>query len=208
MPAETRTRRRFLAALTIPAVGAAAGCQVDISVGSTPTPEPLDAVRHERVYVADSLSLSTPDGVYSAASPGEADVVVVPGDTDRSNATIVDWLAADRYVAFVGGAAQDTWHAVQRSDAYAATFGAPQAMASSCASSSAGGGGGSGGGGSGGGGSGDADGSPEDCEPPDVLVAWRLEDVSTTYGKTWANTDDPSSRQVFEAIDEALEDDA
>jgi len=192
-----RSRRQLLAGLAVPLAGAVAGCQTNFSLGPSAPPtdtEPTyDDLGHERLYVDESLSLTPPDGLSVASEPAAADVIVLPADTARPHSDIVEWLASDRYVALVGLEAQQTWHDVKLGDEYAETFGQPQAMASSCASS--------------GSGSGGSSSSPTDCEPPDVLVVWRLEDIATTYRRTWEATDDPSPRQVFTAIDAALEDD-
>lgn len=212
------TRRDFCAALSVSALGSLAGCSAVFGDGATPTQTPLDlrALDGRKVYVDPLLSLSVPTEVEAVDSPGLADVMVVPGDTDRSRSAIVHWLARDAAVAFLGDGAQATWQDVKASGAYAAMLGEPQAGATGCAGSGgAGGGSGSGGsgGGSGGGGSGGAGGAgsrgsatPADCEPPDLVVAryLREREVGATYRKTWGATDDPDAREVFEAIDEAL----
>jgi len=197
------SRRSVLAVLSTATAGSLAGCAVLGNVGSaTPTPVEYTALDDETVYVDPVLSLSVPDGVATSDSPGDATVMVVPGDTDRSASAIVHWLARDAAVAFVGTEAQSTWHDVRDSGAYEAMLGEHQARATSCANSESSSSGSSSGGASDNANEGT---TPTDCEPPDVLVAMSHPELpSTTYRKTWAATDDPSDRQVFGAIETAL----
>lgn len=191
MHGRQQTRRRLLAGLAVPATAVLAGCGGLLPESSTPTPEPITELQDRSIYVDGSLSLSVPDVAEAVESPADADIVVLPTDTDRSNATITDWLAADRYVAFVGAGGQDAWHEVKLSDAYAEEFGEPDAMGERCA-------------GSGGGGDGE---STADCDPTDLFVIERLEDISATYGFIWNDTDDPSNRRYFEGLHDVLADD-
>lgn len=190
MSERQQTRRGVLAGVAVPAVTAMAGCGGMLGDAATPTPEPLTELRGRPIYVDESLSLSAPDIVEPVDSPGNAEIVVVPADTDRSNSAIVHWLAADRYVAFVGHGGWDTWHEVKRSDAYAAMLNEPRGMVERCAGSGSGSGG-----------------TSSDCDPLDLLVIERLEEISATHGFTWNDTDDPRDRRYFEGLDDVLADD-
>ena len=191
------SRRNVLAVLSTGTAVSLAGCAVlGNDESATPTPVDYTALGEETVYVDPALSISVPDDVASVDSPGDATVMVVPGDTDRSASAIVHWLARDAAVAFVGTEAQSTWRDVKESGAYEAMLGESQSGATSCANS--------GSGGSSGGASGDGS-TPTDCEPPDLVVAMPHPELpSTTYRKTWGATDDPSARQIFGGIETAL----
>lgn len=183
----------MLTGLALPAAGALAGCGGLLGDTGTPTstPEPLTELRDRSIYVDSDLSLSIPDVADPVGSPGDADVVVIPADTDRSESAIVHWLARDRYVAFVGEGAEATWHDVKTSDAYAAMLGEPRAMVDRCAGSGSG-----------------EEGTATDCDPLDLLVIERLEEISATSGYTWNDDEGASQRRIFEAIDETIADDS
>lgn len=187
------TRRRFLGAVSVGLLGGVAGCQIDVSIGdSTPTPEPYDALQHERVYVARSLSLTPPEGVYEASAPEEADVIVLPASHDRAQGLLVEWLRAGKHVALVGSSAESSYHELKESRLYANTYGQPQGRSKSCAAS----------GGSGGDGA-----TPTECEPPELLVAWEVDgERVTSYRRTWGGTDEPTATQVFQGIEAAFDD--
>lgn len=186
------TRRRFLGALSATVLGGVAGCQVDVSIGGTPTPEPYDSLRHERVYVTRSLSLETPDGVYAASSPEEADVIVLPAGHDRAQGLVVEWLRAGKRVAFVGQSSESAYQELRESRIFVDTYGRPQGRSESCAAS---------------GGSIGEGATPTDCEPPEILVAWETgEDGVTSYRHAWGGTDYPTDAQVFQGIEAAFDD--
>lgn len=187
-----RTRRDLLAALSVSAVGALAGCSDVLGEGSTPTPRSYPVLDGRTVYVDPALELSPPATVETVDSPGEADVVVVPADTDRGPSAIVHWLARGRYVVLLGGDAQATWHDVRDSGAYEAMLGEREARASTCSAGESDVGG--------------SAGATPDCEPPDMILAREATEIpATTVGTTWGGTDDPTARQVFEAIAEGIE---
>ena len=55
-------------------------------------------------------------------APTNADLLVLPGDTDVGAERAVDWLAADRVLALLGEAAEPTWLSWARSDVYRDAF--------------------------------------------------------------------------------------
>jgi hypothetical protein len=188
----TPTRRECLGALSIPLVGALAGCGAGFAEETTPTPRSDDALQDLALFVGGGLSLSVPDGVDAVEDPADADVIVLPASTERSAATAVEWLGAGKRVALVGEAAQDTWLDWQDSDAYADAYPDHRGRANGCAAGGSGSGGGSG--------------TATDCEPPELLVGWDpAEGPPTTYRKTWGGTDDPSDEQVFASVDAAYQ---
>jgi hypothetical protein len=187
------TRRACVGALSIPVLGALAGCGAGFAEEATPTPRSHDALEGRALYVAGEVSLSLPDGVEDSDDPTDADVIVLPAGTDRSAETAVEWISSGKRVALVGSHAQETWLAWQGSDAYAAAYPDHRGRARGC-----------GGGGSGSGA--DADGEGTDCEPPQLVVVWEPpEGPPTTYRKSWGGTGVPSEREVLGGIADAVD---
>lgn len=115
------TRRQVLAGAGIAAIGAVAGCS---GVGGDDSPEEQEytTLYQTPVYVADGVELAFPDEVPIVDAPINADLLVLPGNTDVEAEQAVDWLAADRAIALFGDAAEGTWISWVRSDAYSDTF--------------------------------------------------------------------------------------
>jgi hypothetical protein len=122
------TRRRLLAASAAGLLGATAGCaNLQHRLGDDGEP-PTDEQSLRRLpematYVADGVDLSVPSALTVVDDASDAEVIVLPGDTDVAAARAVDWLVDDRYVALYGDAAEATWLAWTDSDAYADAFG-------------------------------------------------------------------------------------
>jgi hypothetical protein len=114
------TRRQALTGIGAAVMGAIAGC----GGLSNDQPDELEyTVLHQTpTYVADDVALAVPDEIPAVSARNNADLLVLPGDTDASPEQAVDWLAADRTVALVGTTAESTWIGWVRSDAYADTF--------------------------------------------------------------------------------------
>lgn len=114
------SRRRVLAGVGAAAVGAVAGC------GGIAHNEPPDAdyavLTHTPTYVADDVDLSVPEAVPTVSATTNADLLVLPGDTDVGAEQAVEWLAADRVVALLGEAAERTWIEWAESEAYGDAF--------------------------------------------------------------------------------------
>jgi hypothetical protein len=121
------TRRRALAGLAAALTAGTAGC---VELGhrlagageADATPEDRSFERLDRVAVYLDVDLSVPSEVQTTGSPDEADLLVLPDDTDVDAGQVADWLAGDRVVALLGEDAQATWLAWERSDAFAETF--------------------------------------------------------------------------------------
>lgn len=116
------TRRRVLAAAGAALTVGLAGCW-----GAEPE-EPEDHggyehLRRRTVHVDGSVDLSVPDDVPTAGAREDADLLVLPGDTDVGVDRAVEWLADDRVVALLGEDAEATWLAWEDGDAYRDAFG-------------------------------------------------------------------------------------
>lgn len=119
------TRRQALAGTGATLVGTIAGC------ASLPDEEsedgPAGESAYERlqrtaVYVDSDVDLSIPDDVPTVSAPNNADLIVLPGDTEVGAERAVDWLADERVLALLGDESEPTWLAWVRSDVYTDTF--------------------------------------------------------------------------------------
>jgi hypothetical protein len=114
------TRRQALASAGVALLGAVAGCS-DFTERS-PEEQSYPTLRQTPVYVADGVDLAVPDDIPTVSATTNADLLVLPGDTDVGAEQAVEWLAADLVVALLGEAAEPTWIDWVRSDAYSETF--------------------------------------------------------------------------------------
>lgn len=185
------TRRQALGTLLGGASLAVAGCTGLTDRRGTPTPQSYTYLSERTLFVAKQLSLSVPASVERTSEPADADVVVLPAATSVPTTTVVDWLAAGTYVALVGSSAESTYLSWRQHESYADEFGAPRGGASSGA----------------GGGSGSAGEQTATPQRPDIVVAWRYEDIVTTYRVTYGNADRPTDRDILAALDHALDPD-
>lgn len=115
------TRRRLLAGVGVTLTGAIAGCSMLATDESTDDPS-LDRLARTAVYVDDAADLSVPDEVPTVSAPSNADLLVLPGDTDVGATQAVEWLTDDRVVALVGASAEGTWLEWVQTDVYVETF--------------------------------------------------------------------------------------
>jgi hypothetical protein len=127
---DTATRRRALAGLAAALTAGTAGCS---EIGhrlagageadATPEDRSYELLDQVGVYLAGAVDLSVPSEVETVESPDDADLLVLPDDTDVDAEQAADWLAGDRVVALLGEDAQATWLEWAQSDAFAETFG-------------------------------------------------------------------------------------
>ncbi|RDZ52694.1 hypothetical protein C5C07_13070 [Haloferax sp. Atlit-4N] len=116
------TRRNALRACGIAALSSLAGCsalQTDDSDTEKPTYERLDVTP---VYVADGLDLSMPAAIETVNAPHNADLLVLPDETDTDATQALEWLTDDRVLALLGENAETTWLSWARSDAFNDVF--------------------------------------------------------------------------------------
>lgn len=116
------TRRHALRVTGLALLGGLSGC-----ASSSPDPPATTDVTFDRldvtaVYVADDIELSMPPEVETVEGRHNADLLVLPGDTDADAERAAEWLTADRIVALLGESAESTWIAWARSDTFEETF--------------------------------------------------------------------------------------
>lgn len=102
--------------------GALAGCSAlseRSSDAGAPTFERLDV---EAVYVADEVEISMPAEIETVDSTYNANVLVLPDETDVDAGQVVEWLADDRVVSLFGDEAEVTWLSWARSEPFEDTF--------------------------------------------------------------------------------------
>ncbi|RDZ63860.1 hypothetical protein C5B90_12135 [Haloferax sp. Atlit-12N] len=116
------TRRNALRACGIAALSSLAGCSAlppDDSNAEQPSYERLDVTP---VYIADGVDLSTPADIETVSAPHNADLLVLPDETDTDATQAVEWLIDDRVLALLGEKAETTWLSWVRSDAFNDVF--------------------------------------------------------------------------------------
>ncbi|WP_058828748.1 hypothetical protein [Haloferax sp. Q22] len=116
------TRRNALRACGIAALSSLAGCsalQTDDQDTAQPTYERLDVTP---VYVAEEVDLSMPAAIETVSAPHNADLLVLPDETDTDATQAVEWLVDDRVIALLGQNAEGTWLSWVQSDAFRDVF--------------------------------------------------------------------------------------
>lgn len=115
-------RRRVVAGASAALASLVAGC-VSLPDEEPPADRSFDRLHLTAVYLDDGVDLSLPEEVPTVTATNNADLIVLPGETTVGARQAVDWLAADRVLALVGGSSEATWLDWARSDAYRDTFG-------------------------------------------------------------------------------------
>lgn len=116
------TRRTALRACGVAALGSFAGCSAlprDSSDTEDPSYERLDVTA---VYVADGVELSIPAEIETVNAPYNADLLVLPDDTNADANQAVEWLTDERVLALLGENSEATWLSWTRSDAFRDAF--------------------------------------------------------------------------------------
>lgn len=119
---ESRRRRRVLAATGAALSGAVAGCNALDGLAGDDAPESYERLQLTAVHVADEVDVSVPGEVSTVDARNNADLLVIPGDTDTGAEQAVEWLADGRVLALLGDSAEGTWLEWTQSDAYGDTF--------------------------------------------------------------------------------------
>jgi hypothetical protein len=116
------TRRNALRVTGIALFSSFAGCSV-LSMDSSDS-EGLSFKRLDvtAVYVTDEVELSMPAEVQTVDNTHNADLLVLPGDTNADAQKAVKWLADDRVIALLGDNSEPTWLSWARSDAFRDAF--------------------------------------------------------------------------------------
>lgn len=115
-------RRRFVAAAATTLTAAVAGCSTLPGTGDTTEELTFDELHQTPTYVADGVDLTLPDEVPTVSEPGDADLLLLPGDTDVDPEQAAEWLTEDRKIGLLGEAAEPTWIDWEESDAFEETF--------------------------------------------------------------------------------------
>jgi hypothetical protein len=119
----TLPRRGFLAGAAATLAAAVAGCSSLPGTGDDTTEElRFDELHQTPTYVADGVDLSLPEEVPTVTGENNADLLLLPGDTDVAAQQAADWLAGAREIALLGEAAEPTWLAWEASEAFEDAF--------------------------------------------------------------------------------------
>lgn len=116
------TRRSALCAGSTALLGLFVGCSA-LPAGSAGTEDPtFERLDTTAVYVDDEVELSMPAEIETVGATHNADLLVLPGDTDADAEQAVEWFADDRVVALLGDSSEATWLSWARSDAFRDAF--------------------------------------------------------------------------------------
>ena len=116
------SRRRVLAGTAATITTAVAGCSSLPGADDTTEALTFDELHQTPTYVADGVDLSLPDEVPTVSEPADADLLLLPGDTDVDAQQAADWLAGDREIGLLGDEAEPTWLDWEASDAFEDAF--------------------------------------------------------------------------------------
>ena len=116
-----QTNRRAVLGSGLAVLAALAGCSALSDAGQTGDIS-YEHLPSTAVYVDETVDLSFPDEIQTVRATNNADLLVLPDDTDVDAEQAVDWLADERVVALVGEESESTWLAWVRSDAHESAF--------------------------------------------------------------------------------------
>ncbi|GAB7012204.1 hypothetical protein [Halolamina salina] len=122
MQHDSLPRRRALAAISATVTAAVAGCSNLPGTDDTTEELTFDELHQTPTYVADGVDLTLHEEVPTVSATNNADLLLLPGDTDVAAEQAADWLAADRAIALLGDDAEPTWLDWEASDAFDDTF--------------------------------------------------------------------------------------
>lgn len=111
------TRRRTLLAGGAALAVGLAGCTARTTDG-TPAELAFERLDLTAVYVHADVDLAVPDDVPTVSAKTNADLLVLPGDSNADAEQVVEWLADERVLALLGDTAEGTWLAWARSEAF------------------------------------------------------------------------------------------
>ncbi|KPN32245.1 hypothetical protein SY89_03011 [Halolamina pelagica] len=115
-------RRQFVAATGAAITTAVAGCSALPGTGDTTEELTFDELHQTPTYVADDVDLTLHEEVPTVSATNNADLLLLPGDTDVDAQQAANWLAADRKIALLGDDAEPTWLDWEASEAFQGTF--------------------------------------------------------------------------------------
>ena len=117
-------RRKVIYAAGSGLVGAFAGCsslQTD-SESSNTEEQTFKRLDRTAVYVADGIEFTIPPEVETVSRPQDAELLVLPADTNADTRQAVEWLTDDRTLALWGDNAEATWLTWMKSREFANAF--------------------------------------------------------------------------------------
>lgn len=116
------TRRRVLRVGGAALFGSLAGCSSTPMDESDPQDLTFDRLDVTAVYVADEVDLSMPEEIETVTATNNADLLVLPDETDVDADQAAGWLAADRVLALLGDSSEATWLSWARSESFEDAF--------------------------------------------------------------------------------------
>lgn len=117
-----RTRRGALRTGSIALLGSLAGCSAFTTNRSNSKDVTIERLSVTAVYVADEVDISLPPEVPTVDNAHNADLLILPDDTNVDADQVVEWLADDRVLAIPGDRSEATWLSWARSDAFRDAF--------------------------------------------------------------------------------------
>ncbi|ODR81723.1 hypothetical protein BG842_17770 [Haladaptatus sp. W1] len=116
------TRRNALRVTGIALFSSFAGCSA-LSTNSADSEDlSFERLGVTAVYVTDGVELSMPAEVQTVDNIHNADLLILPGDTDADAQKAVKWLVDDRVIALLGDSSEPTWLSWARSDTFGDAF--------------------------------------------------------------------------------------
>lgn len=116
------TRRSVLGAGGIALLTPFAGCSALSTKSSNADDLTFERLDTTAVYAADAVELSMPEEIGTVSATHNADLILLPSDTDVGADQAVEWFADERVIALLGDSAEATWLAWARSDAFREAF--------------------------------------------------------------------------------------
>lgn len=120
-------RRGVLAGTAATLAAGLAGCAVlrdddGLDAEDPPGTPTFKRLEDTTLYVAEGVDLTVTARVETTAEPTDAELLVLPDDTDVRAQRAAEWLTADRVLALYGLEAEPTWLDWAQSDAFDGAF--------------------------------------------------------------------------------------
>lgn len=109
------SRRQILQANAAVSLGAIAGYSALRSAEST-AGQNFTRLQRTALYFGDDVGLTIPDEIQTIRATNNADLIILTDTTDVSAEQVVEWLAAERTLALLGGSIERIWLVWARSD--------------------------------------------------------------------------------------------
>lgn len=116
------TRRGALRSGGIALLSSLAGCSAITTNAADPEDLTYERLDVTAVYVADDVELPMPSEVETVEATHNADLLLLPDETEADADQVVEWLSDDRVLAILGDSSEATWLSWARSDAFRDAF--------------------------------------------------------------------------------------